>query len=323
MRRSGIGSWAGCAGLVMLVLGGCTTNPATGRSILSTLSLSEEVALGAQASPEFMKEYGGPVPDAQLQGYVTNIGRAMAAQTEGDYPRVPWEFTLVNSDVVNAFALPGGKVFVTRGLAKKLSNEAQLAGVIGHEIGHVSAQHGNQRISQQTLFNIGMTVAAVVVSQSDNERVRQAGAVGIPALQIGGNLVLLSYGREEELEADRLGVRYMSKVGYDPMGQLGVMQVLASLGGGQRQPEMLATHPDPQKRIEQIRALLAGEYAHTQNSPQFQLKEQEFRTQFLSRLAGLGPAPDAQRVTARELERELGRRVLWCAHCREERVAGR
>lgn len=307
--------------LAVTFAAGCQTNPATGRRILSTMSLSDEISLGAQAAPQFTQEFGGEVTDAELRTYVTGIGSRLATKTEGPFPDIPWTFTLLNSDVVNAFALPGGQVFVSRGLARRLTNEAQLAGVMGHEVGHVTAQHGSQRIAQQTLFNVGMTVAAVVVSQSKDEDVRRVGTLGVPALQIGGNLVLLKYGRDEELEADRLGVRYMTALGYDPLGQYQVMELLNSLSQGQRQPEILSTHPDPARRMQQVRQMLAGEYAFTQGDPAYQLREGEFRTRFLARLAALPPAPDAVAVAAREGTLGVGSPLLWCAHCQAERDA--
>lgn len=298
----------------------CTTNVATGKRIYTFgMSSSAQVALGAEAAPAFTEQYGGPVPDPELQGYVRELGAKLAAQTEGENPKLPWEFTFLNSDVVNAFALPGGKVFFTRGLAAKLTNEAQMAGVLGHEVGHVTAEHGAQRIAQQTTFNIGMAAVAVVVSSSKNQSVRDVGTLGVPALQIGGNLVMLSYGRKEELEADRLGVRYMSRLGYDPKGQMQVMEVLASLSAGGRQPDILSTHPDPEKRIEQIRGLLAGEYASTQNNPQFTLRDEPYRQRMLARLAKLPPAPAPKASAMNVIEIDgLGPSTAWCAHCRED-----
>ncbi len=318
--RARVGAWwAVSAGIVpgltaglAMAPAGCSTNPATGKSVLTLLSSQEEISLGAQAAPGFTKEYGGPVPDAELQRYVTAIGTRLAAQTEGDYPGYPWEFTLLNSDVVNAFALPGGKVFFTRGLASRLTNEAQMAGVLGHEVGHVTAQHGNQRISQQALITGVLTATAVVVESSGNQRVRDVGSIGVPALAVGGQLVMLSYGRKEELQSDGLGVRYMSKVGYDPKGQMQVMQVLQSLGGN-RGADIFSTHPDPAARVEQIQGMLQGEYAFTQNSPQHQLYEERYRTQFLARLKALPPAPDAKAVAT--LYGELGPPSAWCGHC--------
>lgn len=312
--RAGLGVAMALA--TSIALGGCTTNPATGKNIFTLgMSTEQQAALGAEAAPQFTQEYGGAVPDAECQAYVRDLGARLAAQVESRYQGLPWEFTFLNSDAVNAFALPGGKVFFTRGLASRLTNEAQMAGVMGHEVGHVTAEHGAQRIAKATAFNLGTTVVAVVVQSSGNERVRQAGAIGVPALQVGGNLVMLKYGRDEELEADQLGVRYMSKLGYDPKGQMQVMEVLQSLSAGGRQPDILSTHPDPAKRIEQIRGLLGGEYASTQNNPQFQLREQEYRTRMLSRLARLAPAP---KPSATGMVDGLGPSVLWCAHCRED-----
>jgi predicted Zn-dependent protease len=231
----------------------------------------------------------------------------MANYTEADYPDLPWEFTLLDSDVINAFALPGGKVFMSRGLAERLDNEAQLAGVLGHEIGHVTARHGNERISQQLLvagIAVGATVAA---GQSDSDAVKY----GVPiAVGVGGQGYLLKFGRGQELEADRLGMRYMSYAGYDPYGQLQVMQVLAEASQGPRQPELLSTHPHPESRIQQIQDLLATEYAHTQNNPAFELKRDRYHNLFLSRLAELPPATQGDKGTF-----SLASASSWCALC--------
>jgi len=268
---------------------GCSTNPATGRTQFAMLTMDQERALGAEAAPQFIQEFGGPVSDQTLQAYVTDIGNRMAAQTEGDFPSLPWQFTLLDSSVVNAFALPGGHVFITRGLAQRLTNEAQLAGVLGHEIGHVTARHGNQRISAATLFTAGITVAAVMVGdQSDRATLA---SLAVPALSVGGQVVLLKFGRDEELEADALGVRYMSRVGYDPIGQLQVMEVLAEAAGdGGRGLEWLSTHPYPERRIRDIGRLIQSQYADTQNSATHGTFEQRYRDVMLSRLGQL-PAP--------------------------------
>ncbi len=242
---------------------GCARNPATGERRLMLLPMSEEIALGEQAAPEFTAEFGGPAPSEPLQAYVTEIGARMAAETEGPFPELDWEFTLLDSAVVNAFALPGGKVFITRGLAERLEDESELAGILGHEIGHVTAQHANSRISKQTLFTAGLqTLSAVLASAPEDSSLGTAGEATLPALQLGGQLLLLRYGRDEELEADELGMRYMSRVGYDPSGQLRVMQLLAELsGGGDRGFDWFATHPDPAYRVEVIERILAERYA--------------------------------------------------------------
>src|ERR1043165_4828434 len=131
------------AALLSASLIGCTKNAATGKSILTLgMSRDQEVSLGTQAMPDVIKEYNGKVENPRLQQYVNDIGKKLAKETESSHPTLPWEFTLLNTAVVNAFALPGGKVFFTRGHAEKLTTEAQMAGVLGHEIGHVTAQHG-------------------------------------------------------------------------------------------------------------------------------------------------------------------------------------
>jgi predicted Zn-dependent protease len=284
------------------VAGGCVKNSATGKSIFTMgMSRSAQIALGAEAAPQFTQEFGGPIPNSQLQEYVKDIGVRMAAQTEAENPSLPWEFTLLNTPVVNAFALPGGKVFFTRGLAERLTSEAQMAGVIGHEIGHVTAEHGAQRISSQIAFNVGLGVAAVIAGTSKDDRVKDIAAIGIPALAIGGNLVLLKFGRDEELEADRLGVRYMSKVGYNPIGQKEVMEVLGSLNKGQAPPAIFSTHPNPADRVRQVERMLEGDYAFTQGNTNYGEFRERYQSQFLSVVKGLPPSP-APKKSARWIE---------------------
>ena len=313
------------AALSLLPLAGCSKNEATGKNIFTLgMSRDQEIALGSQAAPEFTKEYGGKVENAALQQYVSNIGQKMARETEANNPGLPWEFTLLNTDVVNAFALPGGKVFFTRGLAEQLTNEAQMAGVIGHEIGHVTARHGAQRIASQTAFNVGMVAAAVAVGVSDDDTVRNVGAIGVPALAIGGNLVLLKYGRDEELEADRLGMRYMANVGYNPRAQIEVMRVLERMSqGGEKPPAFLSTHPDPKARIEQAQKLVQTQYAQMQNNPNYGEFEDRYKTQFLGVIKAMPPAPkpkQAKQAAApsgipREALIDLSNTASWCAFC--------
>lgn len=295
-------------GTLAAVAGGCVKNAATGKNVFTLgMSRSQQIALGAEAAPQFTQEFGGEVGSEHLQSYVGEIGTKMAAQTEGENPTLPWEFTLLNTPVVNAFALPGGKVFFTRGLAEKLTTEAQMAGVIGHEIGHVTAEHGAQRMASQIAFNVGLAAAAVIVSTSDDKKVKEIGAIGIPALAIGGNLFLLKFGRDEELEADRLGVRYMSKVGYNPRGQREVMEVLASLSKGGSTPDFLSTHPNPLDRVKQVDRLLETDYAFTQNNANFADYSDRYQAQFLGQIKKLPPAPKpkAQEVGWREGESGL------------------
>lgn len=256
---------------------GCKTNPATGRSQLQALSRSQEIAIGDQAKGELTEEYGGAVADAVAREYVREVGMKLVAGVEKQYADLPWEFTLLDSDVINAFALPGGKVFITRGLARLLRDEAQLAGVLGHEIGHVTARHINDRVARQMGFAIG---AAVIGVATDSDAARAGAAVLIGA----GGVYMLTFDRNEEIESDTLGMRYMERAGYDPRGQLEVMEVLAEAAKGARPPEFLSTHPHPETRIDRIERELRRRYAHTQNNPEFQRFPDRYRQRLLDRL---------------------------------------
>ncbi len=301
---------------------GCSTNPATGARSFTLLSWEEERAIGLEAGPQMTEQFGGEVNDETTRAYVNEVGNKLVVHVEEGVPDLPWEFTLLDSAVINAFALPGGQVFLSRGLAEKLGSEAEMAGVIGHEIGHVTARHGNQRMSKQIGFNIALAAGAIAVGAAgDDTALGRYGQLGVPALAIGGNVVLLKYGRDEELEADMLGVRYMSKAMYDPKGQELVMETLkAASGGGGAPPEWLSTHPASDTRITRIQGMLAGEYAYTQNNPEYGMYPERYGDRMLSRLAGLPPAKhQAQAMAPGEGEGSLlAQTSLWCAHCRAE-----
>lgn len=269
----------GVLSLLCLTLGACSTNPTTGRSQLNMLSRDDEIKMGLESQPEMLKEYGGAVPNADARAYVTNLGKQLAAQTEGDNPSLPWEFTLLNSEVINAFALPGGKVFVSKGLAIKMTNEAQMAGVLGHEIGHVTARHINEKITRQTGASLGLSVIGAVIGGGGDAITGLAGQ----AVQV----TLLSFDRDQESEADSLGMRYMVKIFYNPIGQLQVMEILKKEAGTPNQPEFLLTHPIPDTRIKRIQQIIDTDYKYTQNNPQYKLNAEQFKTQFLPKLAAM------------------------------------
>ncbi len=300
-RRSRFAATA-LVGLGALALWACTTNPTTGRKQFNALSRTDEIALGAQATPEIAAEFGGAVRSPELQAYVAEVGRALAAQTEADNPGLPWEFTLLNSSVINAFALPGGKVFITRGLADKLTSEAQLAGVLGHEVGHVTARHTNDRYADAIGANVGVAVlGAVVGAASKSDSAGQAAAnIGAEVARYG---VLLPHSRNQEYESDSLGVRYMTRAGYDPIGQVQVMQVLQRAGGGSAEGEFFATHPYAGNRVARLQQMIATDYAGTQNNPQYQRHEERYRQRYLNKLAGL-PRP----ATAEEMRQAARQR---------------
>ncbi|MBC7834471.1 MAG: M48 family metalloprotease [Phycisphaerales bacterium] len=293
---------------LVAVLTACSTNPTTGKSQFNALSREDEIQMGNQAAPELIKEMGGEVPDPDLRAYVVEVGQRLIPHTEADGPQRQWTFTLLNSDVINAFALPGEKVFMSRGLAAKLDNEAQLAAVLGHEVGHVMARHINDRVSQQLGAGIAGAVAGIVIGEvTDSDTVRQVAPIG---LSIGSQVILLKFSRNQETEADTLGMRYMAKAGYDPIGALGVMQVLARESGPRGGPEILATHPYPETRIANIQRLLKGEYASTQGNPQFQTFADRYQQRFLSRVGALAPIAGDDRLLAL-----LGPSHTWCGHC--------
>lgn len=285
MRRGRYGTILALS--LMAALPACSTNPTTGRSQFNLLSREEEIQIGQQQSPELTQEFGGRVENQALQSYVTEVGQRLAARTEGDNPSLPWEFTLLDSDVINAFALPGGKVFITRGLVSKMNNEAQLAGVLGHEIGHVTARHINDQLTRQTAAGVGAQIISGIAGQSSSAAVQQITPV---IIQYGGNGILMKFSRDQESEADRLGMRYMTELGYNPVGQRQVMEILQRESGAGGGSEFFATHPYPETRIERINEWLNDEFAFTQNNPKYTLQEQEFQRRFLSRLSAAFPA---------------------------------
>ena len=154
--------------VVVLALAGCKTNPSTGRNQLILVSPDETAQMGVEAKPELIKEYGGEVRSPELRTYVEQVGRRLSRHVEDEFKSTPWEFITLDSDVINAFALPGGKVFMSRGLMQHLNNEAALAGVLGHEIGHVTARHIDERISHsmavQGLVSVGGAFGAAMTS---------------------------------------------------------------------------------------------------------------------------------------------------------------
>ena len=271
-------------GLLGLTSQGCTKNLATGQTQLNWISTNREIALGAEASPTFLKEYGEEIPSKQIRQYVADLGRRLAKHSER--PELPWEFHVVDSGVINAFALPGGKVFVSRGLLAKMTNEAQLAGVLGHEVGHVTAQHIGQRMTQSMLVQgvaAGIGVAAEV-SDEDWLHVLGAGA------GVGGTVYILKFGRDQELQSDWLGVRYMSRLGYNPMGQLQLLKILEQeSAGGQRPPEFLSTHPLPDTRISELNDHIRKNYPDYNQSGRYRFNEEAYHATVLEELKKLPP----------------------------------
>jgi beta-barrel assembly-enhancing protease len=224
-------------------------NPVTGEKQHIDISVEQEIALGLQAAPEMANQYGGLHPDEKVQAYVKQVGESIVASTDASKAPYDYDFhVLADDQTVNAFALPGGQIFITSGLLKKLSTEDQLAGVLGHEIGHVVGRHSAEHMAQARLTE-GLTGAAVLATYDPNDPASQGSAA---VAMLIGNLVNMKFGREDELESDRIGVEYMVNTGYKPEAMIEVMKILEEAGGGGGQVEFFSTHPNPENRISEI-----------------------------------------------------------------------
>ena len=223
--------------------GSSSYNPVTGEKQHVSITPDQEIALGLQAKPSLVQEYGGIHPDSRLPQLVEHVGKRLLERSEAGKTDWNFEFTLLaDPQTINAFALPGGQVFITYALLSRLQTEGQLAGVLGHEIAHVIARHGAQQMAKEDLTG-GLLGAVSVASGS-------AGADQI-AQQVA-MMVNMKYGRNDELESDKLGVRFMADAGYNPNSMASVMEILKAAAGPNRQPEFASTHPDPDNRVFQI-----------------------------------------------------------------------
>ena len=225
-----------------LVLSDCATNPVTGKRQLSLISEESEIQMGQQYDPQVVAEMG-IYKDAALEQFLSEKGKAMAAISER--PNLPWTFRLVDTDVVNAFAVPGGFVYFTRGIMAHFNNEAQFAGVLGHEIGHVTARHTVAQQSRQQLGQIGLIGGMILSPELANQG---------ETLMQGMQLLFLKYGRDAESQSDGLGVKYSTEIGYDSKEMAGFFNTLDKLSGGaeNRAPSFLSTHPDPLNREAEV-----------------------------------------------------------------------
>lgn len=218
-------------------------NPATNQTIRVNLSPSQEIKMGLQAAPQMVQQHGGLYPDQQMQDLVDRIGHALVNNSNAKDTNWNYEFHLLaDPNTINAFALPGGQIFITYALYSQFETEGQLAGVLGHEIGHVVARHSAQRMAKHGLTK-GLIGAVIAASGS-----HQTGQMA----QMVGQMVNMKYGRGDELESDALGIQYMAEAGYDPRSMVGVMEILAQAGGGKAQPEFFSTHPNPENRVQKI-----------------------------------------------------------------------
>jgi predicted Zn-dependent protease len=258
------------AALILLgVLGSCARNPVTGKREIMLVSEGQEIQMGREAAKQIPDQFG-LVEDRGIQEMVQALGLQMARNSER--PDLPWEFHVVDSPVVNAFAIPGGFVYLTRGILAHMNTEAEMVGVMGHEIGHVTARHSAQQISRSQLAGLGLGLSMILVPET-----RPFGDL----LQGGLGLMFLKFGRDDETEADRLGVRYAREIGYDPRPVAGLFDVLARMREGEEViPSWLSTHPDPADRGQKILAY-AEEFPPGPGEPKV------VETAFKRRLEGL------------------------------------
>ncbi|GAB4349002.1 MAG: M48 family metalloprotease [Immundisolibacter sp.] len=240
----------------LLLLAACATNPVSGRREVALMSEAQEIAIGRDMHPKVLQAYGR-YDDPQLQTYVQGVGERLAAVSHR--PNLIYRFTVVDSSEVNAFALPGGYIYITRGLLAYLGSEAQLAGVLGHEIGHVTARHAVRQYTAATAAQLGMTLGGIFVPGMGSD-------VAQNVLGVLGQALLSGYGREHELESDALGAEYLAQAGYDPQAILGVLRTLKAQGdyaavqakaeGRQARSYhgLFATHPDEDTRLKEVLA---------------------------------------------------------------------
>jgi predicted Zn-dependent protease len=249
--------------LLCAALGGCATvvNPVTGREERSVMSEEAEIAEGRKAHQQVLQEYG-VYDDARVQAYVDGLGQRLARQSHRAH--LKWTFTVLDSPEINAFALPGGYVYVTRGIMAYMESEADLAGVIGHEIGHVTARHGAQRATRQQTAGLGVLAATVLGAAVGAGDLASQLSQGVAAGYVA------SYSREQELQADRLGAEYLARNRYSPRNMVDVIEVLKNQeryagdraraeGRTQRQGgDWLASHPSNDQRLQEIRRIAGG-----------------------------------------------------------------
>jgi predicted Zn-dependent protease len=282
-------------------------NPITGESQFVSLSPQQEVALGLNSARHMSARFGGELEDRTLAPYVESVGQKLVRSSAAAKGPYRFDFhVLRDSRTINAFALPGGQIFITVALLARMQNEAQLAGVLGHEIGHVIARHGAQHLAKQQLG--GALVTAVQIGAYDPNRPGRGQAAAALAA-VTNSLVNLRYGREDELESDQIGFDLMIRAGYDPRGIVELMEILRRASGGSRQPEFLSTHPDPGDRRGRLGRMIAERFPGGL-PPTFETNEAAYQRGVLDVLGGRvpgapppsrsrGPAPDDDEAPAR------------------------
>ncbi len=247
-----------------ILLSSCITAPVTGKKSLVLIPFDQEVQMGTDSYKDFLsKERNNINRDPKVNALVKQVATRLIRVS--DMPNLSWQITVINSKEVNAFCLPGGKIVVYTGILPVCKDEAGLAAVLGHEMGHVVARHGAQRITQQLGLNLGMSLASVTFA---NSQYRDTIIAGLGAGATVG--ILLPYSRDDEYEADEIGTTYMARAGYDPNEAVVLWQRFSKMEGA-RQPEFLQTHPYSEKRASRLRSLMSRIMIEYQKSPKYGL----------------------------------------------------
>ncbi len=240
----------------LVLAAACATNPVTGDREISLMTEGRELSIGRDAD-EQIREQMGVYDSPALQAYVEDLGHRLAALSHR--PNLPWHFAIVDSPAVNAFALPGGYIYLTRGILAYLGDEAELAGVLGHEIGHVTARHSVQAYSRAAGAQIGLVLGQILVPPM---RANPYGAPGwVDAAASGLGVLFLRFGRDDELQADRLGAEYAAAGGWHPEGVAGMLATLGRIGEASDRrgvPNWLSTHPEPASRVVEVEPIVAA-----------------------------------------------------------------
>jgi len=244
---------------------GCAVNPITGEDQLMLLTRQEEIQIGKQYAPQIEAQLGGRIQNESIQNYVNTVGQSLAKVSHR--PDMQFHFTALNDESINAFALPGGYIFITRGMLEKLNSEVQLAGILGHEIVHVVARHSSEQMSKQ----IGFEILLSALTSEDTSR-----AV-VTTANLTWQIIGLKYSRNDEREADLAGLDYMVAAGYNPYGMREVMEILQN-SQETRPIEFLSTHPSPQNRLDYITNKIRIKYF---NLAQMKVGTEEYRKKVL------------------------------------------
>ena len=239
---------------IFLLLAAITLPLTGGCANLGLISTEQEIAMGEDAAPQFEEEFGGKVPDDRLQAYVRGIGMRLANASDRE---MPYDYTLVASDIPNAFALPGGKIFVTAGLMNIMSNERQLAAVLGHETAHVARKHNVQQMERQLSTEILAEIIGAAVGGT-------AGGAAQAGAQVTGAMITMKYGRGHEHEADEVGLEFMVRAGYNPYGMVELLEALGSISEEQRSAigGIFRSHPYTDDRIQDTRENIEEGYSN-------------------------------------------------------------